>query len=240
MGGGYLSVKNWDKFQQYKDDRPMVFIRVDVGVLDDYEMEQLTEIQQNHLMKIWLLAGRCGNKIINDSAWIGRKINAKSKVNINQLVKCGFLIPDTPVLDRTVSYGDSELLALEEKRREEIRREENIGQFESWYLAYPKKVGRVKAQKAWNTIKDRPSLDTLLTALDDQIANEQQWQGGTKYIPNPASYLNGRKWEDDVQKQQQHVDTYTRPDVQSRAFKTFNPDAPVEVAPGINPYGDEL
>ena len=45
MSNGYLSVKNWDKFQQYKDDRPMVFIRVDVGVLDDYEMEQLTEIQ---------------------------------------------------------------------------------------------------------------------------------------------------------------------------------------------------
>jgi len=121
----YLSIRNWDKFQQYKDGRPMLFIRVDVGVLDDYELEQLSEIQQHHLMKIWLLAGRCNNKIINDAAWIGRKIGAKTKVDINHLVKCEFLVPYESVRDCTEPYGDSESLALEKKRKDKTRKEKN-------------------------------------------------------------------------------------------------------------------
>jgi len=122
---GYLSVRNWDKFQQYKDGRPMLFIRVDVGVLDDYEMDHLTEIQQHHLMKIWLLAGRCSNKIINDAKWIARKISAKSKVDINHLVACGFLVEYESVQDSTNPYGDSKVLALEKKRKEKTIKEKN-------------------------------------------------------------------------------------------------------------------
>ena len=113
---GYLKVAKWDKFQQYKDGRPMLFIRVDTGLLDDYRFDLLPEISQAHLLKIWLLAGKNNNKIINDPKWIARKIGASGKVDIDQLVQDGWL-------ESYESVRDSTNPALE-KRREEKRREE--------------------------------------------------------------------------------------------------------------------
>jgi len=52
-----------------------------------------TEVQQAHLIKIWLLAAGTGGKIPHDATWIGRKIGAKSKVNLEPMIELGFLIP---------------------------------------------------------------------------------------------------------------------------------------------------
>ena len=82
----YLTIKNWNQFQQYKDRDPK-WIKLHRDILNDYEFDQLTEIQQNHLMKIWLLASKLDNKIPHDTTWIGRQIGAKSKVDIKQFKK---------------------------------------------------------------------------------------------------------------------------------------------------------
>lgn len=94
----YLEIKNWEKFQHYKDDRPIKWIKLYLSLLRDYDFNALTEVQQNHLWKIWLLAAELNNKVPNDPEYISKQICAKSKVDINQLVESGFLIP------RTVSY----------------------------------------------------------------------------------------------------------------------------------------
>ena len=109
----YLTPRNWDTFQQYKDGRPLQWIKLHVTTLDDYEFDQLSEIEQLHLIKIWLFAGSNDGKIVNDSAFISRKIGAKSKLNLKSLIAKGFLL-------RTDSYEDSEeSVPREEKRREE-------------------------------------------------------------------------------------------------------------------------
>jgi hypothetical protein len=67
------------------------------------------------------------------------------------------------------------------------------GDFARFWEAYPKRIGKGEAQKAWE--KHRPPLEAVLTALDRQRA----WLGreGGKYIPNPATWLNQGRWEDD-------------------------------------------
>jgi len=199
---GYLSVKSWDKYQQYKDGRPMLFIRVDVGVLDDYELDQLTEVQQNHLMRIWLLAGRCGNKIINDSEWIGKKIGAKSKVDIKQFVTRGLLIAYDTVQDRTIPYDASEVLALEKKRKEKKRKDKPNGQtsFALWWADYPKKKAKQDALKAWTKLKPDQQLQTkLLADIRNRVKNDSAWiRDNGDYVPNGATYLNGKRWEDSI------------------------------------------
>jgi hypothetical protein len=102
-----LSIKNWDSFQQYKDRDPK-WIKLHREILNDYEFDQLTEVQQAHLMKIWLLASKLDNKIPNDPTWIARQIGAKSKVDIKQLVTSGFIVAYKSVQECTETYLETE------------------------------------------------------------------------------------------------------------------------------------
>ena len=98
---------------------------------------------------------------------------------------------------------------IEEKRIEEIRLEENITDkkkplrtkvldtyFEDFWYFYPKKVGKDAAIKAWNKVK--PDILLVSDALKWQ-KESKQWQAEDgRYIPNPATYLNQGRWQDEA------------------------------------------
>jgi hypothetical protein len=64
--------------------------------------------------------------------------------------------------------------------------------FNEFWKVYPKKVGKDLAIKTWN--KKKPKINEVLTALEWQIKT-QQWKDG--FIPNPATYLNEGRWQDE-------------------------------------------
>jgi len=69
--------------------------------------------------------------------------------------------------------------------------------FETWWSYYPKKLAKGDARKAWKqTAAIRPSLDLLIKMLVVARASDQWQQGGGQYIPYPATYLRGERWED--------------------------------------------
>jgi hypothetical protein len=116
----FLRVKNWELFQQYKDRDPK-WIKVYRSLLDDYDFNCLTEVQQCHLQKIWLLAAKIDNKIPADPVWVGRRINAKSKVQLKQLCTKGFLEPYNGVHMCTDMYLETETETETDKRNKESR-----------------------------------------------------------------------------------------------------------------------
>ena len=68
--------------------------------------------------------------------------------------------------------------------------------FQKFWSAYPKKVGKQTAKKAFQ--KADVPMDVLLTALDQQKQLAQWKKDGGQYIPNPATWLNQRRWEDEI------------------------------------------
>ena len=67
--------------------------------------------------------------------------------------------------------------------------------FELFWQAYPKKVGKQAAKKAF--LRVPVPLDRLLSALSRQRA-ESQWQRDNgRYIPHPVTWLNQARWEDE-------------------------------------------
>ncbi len=68
--------------------------------------------------------------------------------------------------------------------------------FAEFYQAYPRKEGRARAAKAFEAVN--APLETLLRALAEQTQTEQWQKDGGRFIPLPASWLNGRRWEDVV------------------------------------------
>lgn len=68
--------------------------------------------------------------------------------------------------------------------------------FDAFWSAYPKKVGKQSARKAFE--KAKVPLETLLTAIERQKCSSQWSRDGGRYIPNPATWLNQGRWEDEL------------------------------------------
>lgn len=67
--------------------------------------------------------------------------------------------------------------------------------FAEFWAAYPKKVGKGDAERKWKTQK--PPLADVLTAVKRQSGSEQWRKEGGQFIPNPATWLHQRRWEDE-------------------------------------------
>ncbi len=67
--------------------------------------------------------------------------------------------------------------------------------FPNWYVKYPRKQARAEAEKAFQKIEaaDDTPFGELLTGID------RFWtvQPDLKFWPHPASWLNGRRWDDE-------------------------------------------
>lgn len=69
--------------------------------------------------------------------------------------------------------------------------------FNRFYDLYPVHKGRKDAIKAWDKLK--PSYE-LCVVMGDALERDMcsaQWQKDKQYIPHPATWLNGRRWEDE-------------------------------------------
>ena len=71
------------------------------------------------------------------------------------------------------------------------------GSFEKFWSAYPKKVGKQAAKKAFDRVK--VPVETLLTAIERQKCSAQWSKDNGQYIPNPATWLNQGRWEDELE-----------------------------------------
>ena len=86
------------------------------------------------------------------------------------------------------------------------------GSFERFWSAYPRKVGKKAAQKAWDRAKDKPGLEDILKAIGRQKLSQQWTRDGGQFIPHPATWLNQGRWDDG-----DGVETYTTWDQMVRA-----------------------
>lgn len=71
--------------------------------------------------------------------------------------------------------------------------------FAKFWEAYPRHEARRRAQAAW--AKEKPEIDAVLAAISRQRAHgclEQREADGRSLIPLPASWINGRRWEDEL------------------------------------------
>ena len=80
-----------------------------------------------------------------------------------------------------------------------IEKEEDSGEkieFDDFWILYPRHVAKKDALKAWLKI-DPGSHAEILTSL---VAWRGVWlaRGEPQYIPYPASWLNGERWEDEL------------------------------------------
>ncbi len=71
--------------------------------------------------------------------------------------------------------------------------------FDRFWAAYPRKVGKPKAQTAFARLRvTERELDRMLAAIQCQSKIYRWGKENWKYIPHPATWLNQRRWEDEI------------------------------------------
>lgn len=71
--------------------------------------------------------------------------------------------------------------------------------FATFWAQYPKKVAKPQALKAWKKIKPAGRLlADLIAALKKQKASADWLKDDGRFVPHPATWLNGRRWEDEA------------------------------------------
>lgn len=95
--------------------------------------------------------------------------------------------------------------------------ETSSNHFDGFWSAYPKKVGKQQARKAWDKIKNiNAESRAIMEALSWQTKSKSWTKDQGQFIPNPATYLNQRRWEDepsvsvetDEQRRQREIDDW--------------------------------
>ena len=71
--------------------------------------------------------------------------------------------------------------------------------FDRFWELYPKKIGKGAAEAAWIKAKDKPLIDLLLQSVMNQTKTTQWTKDGGQFIPNPATWLNQKRWGDDAE-----------------------------------------
>lgn len=70
--------------------------------------------------------------------------------------------------------------------------------FERFWQAYPRRENKQRAQAEFEKLNpDDEMLAAMLMAIDRQKGSDQWQEAGGRYIPHPASWLHGRRWEDE-------------------------------------------
>lgn len=117
-----------------------------------------------------------------------KMIRSKSNPDVTHLILVGYS-----------TYNDSKLTQSQPRpnpiiRKKESKNKESNKDFEKFWKAYPKKVGKKKVQDKFDA--NNFPIDLIVKNIELQKKSDQ-WQN-QQYIPNPETYLNQERWTDEV------------------------------------------
>jgi uncharacterized protein YdaU (DUF1376 family) len=138
---------------------------------------------------------------LTDDGWINsradkeiEKYHAKSK----QASKAGKASAEarSNKLSTDVEQALNENVTDEQpNNKQETRNNKHIKDFDIFWSAYPRKTAKGNAENSWKKIKpDEQLLEEILAA----VAKQKSTWTDPKFIPHPATWLNGKRWLDGV------------------------------------------
>jgi hypothetical protein len=189
----------------------------------DPKVQMLSEINQRRLIMLFCI--RCnGNVTLQDE-----QVAFQLRISMDEwlaskaiFIDKNFINNDNEVLNwdkrQFVSDSSAERVA---KHRQRMKQSSNVtvtppeqnrtdtehniteqiymDDFDMFWMTYPKKVGKEAARKAW--LKVNPNLTIVLQALSWQKESPQWFKNDGQFIPNPSTYLNQHRFEDEKPKE---------------------------------------
>lgn len=100
-------------------------------------------------------------------------------------------------------------LANTSKEKEKKENKEYTPDFLLFYKTYPKRKAPAEAWKAWKKLNGkRPPIEKIIDAINNQKQTEDWLKNNGQYIPYPATWLNGERWNDEINKENKNWQTF--------------------------------
>ena len=101
------------------------------------------------------------------------------------------------VIDKKVSSALSAHTEAKAASKADTESEAITKAFEEFWIVYPRKVAKKDALKAFHKAIKIIRLESLIVAVRSEISKNPMWKkDGGVFIPYPASWLNGERWND--------------------------------------------
>jgi hypothetical protein len=219
-----LKIKNWHEFQHYKDRCPP-WIKLYRSLLDDIEFLKLCgDSDIGVLIRLWLIASEDKNMNgeLPDSETLAVRLHMAfpgrvTRRDIDKVEKRLSALKHWLEHDASTPLHKAEHDAIPETEKETERETEketeharerasNVDHdFELFWRLYPKKTGKKAAIKAFHKARKAglPEIDTLVAIIERQASSGQWKRDNGQYIPNPTTWLNQGRWDDEVTGPQQ-------------------------------------
>ena len=204
-----IRIKDFSKFQHFKDRSPP-WVKLYRDILDDPDWHELDGDSAKILVMLWLIASEDETKqgLLPDDRKLRFRLRITDKALEQSLAKLSHwlerididVISDRYQLDAPERAGEE----TEESRGETERCSPSASEaaddgFPTFWEQYPKKVAKPQAMKAWKRIRPAGQvLADLVAGLEQQKASGEWQKDGGQFIPHPATWLNARRWEDEV------------------------------------------
>ena len=137
--------------------------------------------------------------------------------------------------ENNLSETENNLNAKTEDRRKKIedKRQKISDMFDRFWKAYPRKNSKPSAKRAFDKLNvDEELLATMLTAIEKQKQSSQWQENGGQFVPYPATWLNNKRWEDEVSESRQ-IRAVTAQEYTQRDYSDEDADAMRRMLEGV-------
>ena len=199
MGKIHIKIKNWSEHQHYKDRNPP-WIKLHVKILNDMSFMMLAPASKCLLLLLWVLAAENNGELdfSEEEMKFRLRDNKFSRDSLTPLIHSGFI---SVLADASSDLAGASKSCSETETETETdacaRASEELDEFGEFWNAYPKKIGKQAAVRAWQKIKNRPPLEKILAAITRAQSTEQWQKDNGDFIPHPSTWLNGGRWDDE-------------------------------------------
>jgi len=131
--------------------------------------------------------------------------SADEYVNKCNVMECNIKTIDHPKTTTSLPLVDDTINELQNDTVNDTKNDvpkkavqNRISLFDEFWNNYPRKIGKQKCANWFRVHKvDKPLLDKMLNAINEQKQSEQWRRDNGQYIPHPYTWLNQGRWEDE-------------------------------------------
>lgn len=192
---GHLKIRNWDKWQSYRRDRGQPpWIKVHRCMMRNLEWVMLSDAERGQLVAIWLLAADHDGVIPASPAAVQKLCHMSAEPDLEKFMDQGFIERGDIVTSKR-RQGDAPETETETET-DSCALSRTTSRFDEFWQAYPSKRDKKKARDKWKSKRLDAKADEIISDVKTRISKDRQWREG--YIPLPTTYLNGERWEDEL------------------------------------------
>lgn len=163
----------------------------------------IKKLEELNIIQVARTKRKNGRQMVN-GYWLVNKRHWKDRVN--DVYSAGRVNVSTSAESTTVQNRVNDVDCKETQRQPNTKRTipsspkvmEYASDFLGFWEKYPRKFGKGAAWKAWQKAK-LPPIPELMEILESHTRSPQWLRDNGQFIPYPSTWLNGRRWEDEVE-----------------------------------------